>query len=433
MKSFCITTPGLEDVSVKEIEELLNLKTNSKIKLKEERNKDIDKKSKTQKNISKKEIQKENTFTIEKGIVFFDASPLELCTLTYGGQSFLRVLSFLQRIEFTSLPELVQKIEIDFSFLKEKTENKEEIDNKEKKGSVERIEKTFVVRAERIGIHPFSSQDIEKTVGEYIAKTGAKVLLEKPTYTIFVHVNDTVAYIGIDYCGIDISKREYKVFPHIMSLKGTIAYSLVSLADFSRKKTFLDPFCGSGTIVIEAALFAKQLSPRFYKKEFAFLQFMDFDFEKIDKKMRDESFSIFGTDYSAPSVKAAEKNAKIAGVHTAIKCSRTEVEWVDTKFDKNSIDCIVTNPPALTKLADKKAVEKAYRDLFYGANFSLKKNGTILILTRNPDAFTACSKEFNFIITHTRTIQIGSEELTILLFHRQEQSSDDKKKKVIET
>lgn len=291
---------------------------------------------------------------IGKKVVIFDCEPKELCDLCYFGRSFSKVIELLCYFKFKNLEDIKNKIKInDFKA------------------------ESFAVRCIRIGNHSFSSTDVEKICGDAVR---GKVDLKNPQKILVAYIYENNFYFGIDYSGVDLGKRDYKIFSHPASLRGDIAYSLLRIADFEKKDILLDPFCGSGTILIEAALFAINKSVNYYNKnKFAFLKFMNYEFkDKIDEESR-----IFGTDSSQNAIIAAQKNAKIAGVD--IKFSKTDVSWLDTRFSENYFDKIVTNPPAFSNKRKNEQTKKSIEELFSNAKYILKPKGTITLITQKPE------------------------------------------------
>ncbi len=318
MKGLAITQKGAEEVSLQEIKEIIN-----------------------------KEGEKKET------AVLFEADSGELCTLCYHGRSFSRILQLLCWFEFDDLEDIEKKLKI-ANFQAD----------------------SFRARCIRKGSHSFSSGDVEKLVGD---KVDSQVDLKNPQKTLLVYVYENTFYIGVDYCGFDLGKRSYKVFAHPSSLRGDTAYCLLRFADYNNKAALADPFCGSGTILIEAALYSANKSVHFYDKDkFAFNKFLKYEFKDEFKK----TGNILGMDSSQNAVVAARKNAKIAGAD--IELLKAGIDWLDTKLSEKSIDLIVTNPPQLSKRKKTDNVLKAYDELFNNAGFVLRPKGTIAVITKDP-------------------------------------------------
>ncbi len=324
---------------------------------------------------------------IKKGIIIFDVKDKkELQHLAYSSQSASRVMILLSQFKLNKLEEKAK--DIDFSgFISKKTR--------------------FAVRC--IKTHNDApTYDVEDAIG---SKIEGKVDLDNPQVTVLAFICNTDCYVGIDISGFDLAKRPHKIFTHPHTIKGNIGFSLLSIADYKKEDVLLDCFCGDGTIAIEAALYAANISPNFYAKDK--LAFEKFDFEAIDKKAdRKVKVKIHCTDRSMNNVKAAEKNAKIAGVNPLINFSRIDIEWLDSKFEKESIDKIVSYPPTATE-QNKSQMEKLYKEFFYQAEFILKKDGRIVLLTRTPELIEKYSEKFK--VLEKAVIEQGKEILTAIV------------------
>lgn len=237
----------------------------------------------------------------------------------------------------------------------------------------------------------------------------------------YLHFEDDKNWLGIDLTD-DISKRDYRIFVGSETLKGGTAYSVMKLAGFDAKKKLIDPNCRAGSIAIEAALYALKMPIRYYSKDKMAFQkvFKDFDFEKFykeqDKSIKESiSGSIMALAEQFPSVMATRKNAKIAGIVKALDFSRTAIDWLDMKFEKNSIDCIVTQPVEMTKTFPPEKFKKQSSLFFERAKTILKKNGKIgMVLRQGAEEYKAAAKEFS--VEQERTIMQGKEEWKIIVF-----------------
>jgi 23S rRNA G2445 N2-methylase RlmL len=156
----------------------------------------------------------------------------------------------------------------------------------------------------------------------------------------------------------------------------------------------------------------------FEKEDFAFLKFMKFDFSEIDKLGKEEN-NIHALDNLFRNVDAAKKNAKIAGINKSINFSRMDVEWLDTKFDSKSVDRIVTCMPNISKNTDEKSVLKVYNEFFYQAEFVLKKGGSILVCTLNPDEVKKAASEKGFNVEFEREVRQGEEKLNLIKLEKE--------------
>lgn len=327
-------------------------------------------------------------------------SEKEICMLTYALHSAIKVLELFDKFQFKNISEIESWIE-KLDLKKYLTKNK-----------------SFVVRCLRVGDHDFQANDVERAVGAVIhEKYKNPVKLDDPDYIFYLYLIGSAVYFGLDYSGIDLSKREYKIFSHPSALKGTVAFLLLKNAGYDKKKVLLDPFLGSGTIPIEAALTASAISPHFYSKsKLAFNKFIDFDYAAVDEKIKRDKLNVFGFDHSLQSVSSAKKNAKVAGVDKIINISRVDVEWIDTKCDKETVDLVVTNPPMASKIHSSEMVEKLYKEFFYQLDFVLKKKGKIVMISRKTELLKKQSLAYNFKLDSDREVLAGKELFHILTF-----------------
>jgi len=350
--------------------------------------------------------------TANETCVIFDIKDYEgLFKLCYKSQSAIGVYCLLYEFNFDNIIEDFNKAldKIDFSEWLSKNSQ-------------------FKVKCIKNYDDSISTQEIEKKLGELVISNiqkrcnyKQKVNLDKPDITIFVYLIGKRCYVCIDFAGFDLSKRAYNIFVHPAAIKGTIGYYLVRLSSYSKNETLLDPFSGSGTIPIEAALFASNFSINFFSKEkFAFLKFgkfKDFDFnrlfKKLDKEMLDNKLKIFSIDSSMKYVNHAKKNSKIAGIDKKISFSRMDTEWLDTKFDKGQIDKIITKMPSF----QNKWVSDVYNEFFYQAEFILNKQGKI-VLIGSKELVKKYLAKYNFIISDERAVFSGKKEHNVFVLSK---------------
>jgi len=188
------------------------------------------------------------------------------------------------------------------------------------------------------------NNELEQDVGAAIKeKTNETVDLENPDVVFYVFLNKNHKMLGIDFSGIDLSKRDYKIFNTRQSVKGTLAYFLLRYADYKRDHILVDPFCDTGEIIIEAAHYTYCLSVNsFHKDKLAFSHFSSVSYQFPEFKVPAVQPTIFGFSHLLNDIKSAQKNAKIAGVHKLISFSKVEADWLDIKFKDVQVDRIIT-------------------------------------------------------------------------------------------
>ncbi|MBN1156994.1 hypothetical protein JXA85_05225 [Candidatus Woesearchaeota archaeon] len=356
-----------------------------------------------------KEILGKNFLNSRKGesiVVCSLNEKQDFMRLIYMGQSFSRVLYFLTEFDFKD--DFFEKLEksinnIDFSeWVKERT---------------------FRVSCEREGNHDFSSEEVARKAGELILeKYGAKVNLSEPDVTVYAYIYNGHCCIGIDLAGIELSKRSYNVFSIPSSLKPSVAFGIFRASGF-KKGTLIDSFCGNGMILIEAAMKLNSRSPHFFDKDrfrmnhgfFGEINMEEF-FEKEDRKAKDKKLELYGYDNSMNHVQYSLKNAKIAGINKSLNFSRVEAEWLDTKFARESVDFIVTRIPDVSKRLPEKEALKCYKELFYNAEYILKKNGKMVLVMRKPERLFRFAAEYTFKAAGKRDVWQGNDLLKMVVF-----------------
>jgi putative N6-adenine-specific DNA methylase len=338
---------------------------------------------------------------IDDSVVIFDASDKDIAKLCYKAQTLQRVIGL-----FSGFP-----ISEDFGkFEKEIVKNLDVKDYKDLEN------KTFKVKCKRVGEHGFQSKDVEAFVGSVILKSvDAKVKMNGVDREIFVYIFNNMCYIGLDFCGFDLSKREYKVFTHSTDFNGAIASSFLYYLDFKGEK-IVDPFCTNGTLMIEASLINSGKSVHYFNKEkFLFRKFLDVDVGKFDGVCKDKC-EIYGYDSLMRNVSSAKKNAKIAGVDKLINFSRVDVDWLDTKFNEGEVGAILTKCPEPSKTFAEKDASKLIKELFHQAKFVLEKKGKIGLICEKVDFIKGCVEEFS--IKKEIEVMQGKKKMWFLIFKK---------------
>jgi putative N6-adenine-specific DNA methylase len=373
MKGFLTTHKGMEDVAALEIKELIN-----------------------------------SSPKINETLIVFDIKNYnDLFKLCYKSQSAIGIYYFLHEFDYNNIFN-------DFKKNLDKIKFNEWL-NKNTKFRVECIKNSE---------DKISTPEIEKKIGELIIdyiKTNngynQKVSLTDPEIIIFVYLIGKKCCIGLDFAGFDLSKRSYKILNHPADIRCTIGYFLVRLSKYNKNEKLIDPFSGSGTIPIEAALFASSFPLNFFNKEkFIFLKFSkfkDFDFNvlfnKLDKWVSAD-IKIYNIDSSMNYLNYAKKNSKIAGIGKKINFSRMDIEWLDTKFEKGKIDKIVTKLPS----SKQKDIGNIYNEFFYQAEFILNKKGK-MVLIGNKELIKKYSSKYKFKISDERKVCSGKKEYGVFV------------------
>lgn len=210
-------------------------------------------------------------------------------------------------------------------------------------------------------------------------------------YAVRCLIFKDVVTIGLDASGPSLHKRGYRALGVTAPLRETLAAAMVLLSRYRGKGCFADPFCGSGTIPIEAALIAKNRAPglnrSFAAQKWSFVPqqiWLDAADEAMDKEYHG-TYEIFASDLDPQAVELARDNAKLAEVDDLIRFSVADARQFSTTFDTGRM---VTNPPYGERLMEKKEAEDLYRD--FGRAFAKLPRGWELYLLSSHTEFERC-------------------------------------------
>lgn len=176
----------------------------------------------------------------------------------------------------------------------------------------------------------------------WFEKSGPRVKIE-------VSLLNDIAEITMDTSGEGLHKRGYREVNYKAPLSETIAASLVKLTFWNKDRILADPFCGSGTIPIEAAMIEKNIAPGLMRDfDFVKFKFFDEDIYKEEKKKcyseinYDEKLEILASDVSHKAIQIAKANAEILGLDEDISFFQKDIRDLDLPDDYG---VIITNPP----------------------------------------------------------------------------------------
>lgn len=320
MKSFILVNSGFEELALQEIKELVGIKGK-----------------------------------LGSGIIEFDSEKEDLVILCSQGQSFKSVLveldknSNLDKIRFSGVKweDFFWK---DASF---------KIEVEGVKGNENRIE-----ISKKVGTELF----------DQTKELNLKLDYKKPEIIVKVYFDGKKYFIGIDLCGFDLTKRHYRVFVNSASLKGDLAYYLLRKSGFVKNDKLLVCFVKDGVLAIESALFNS--SGIVNKDSFTLNKLPLFKDVKIKTKTEkeDKETKVYGFDESSMNIRAAKKNSKIAGTDEFLELNKFDLDEIDVKFSENEIDRLIFH---ITRKDEDKLNE-----IYYQANYVLKKKGTLLLFGR---------------------------------------------------
>ncbi|MDB8791646.1 class I SAM-dependent RNA methyltransferase [Romboutsia sp. 1001216sp1] len=214
----------------------------------------------------------------------------------------------------------------------------------------------------------------------------------KEKYPIYVFIHKDIVTLYIDTTGDALHKRGYRERANKAPIRETLAAGIVDLTPWKPGRILVDPMCGSGTMLIEAAMKAINMAPGMNR------EFISEKWRTIDKKIwwdvrkdayekinEDIDFKIYGYDIDEETIEIAKENAEIAGVDQYIEFNVLDA----TKFKSDEeYGFIITNPPYGERLEDKESVQMLYRNL--GNAFFRLRNWSYYLIT----SYDEFEKEF---------------------------------------
>lgn len=217
-------------------------------------------------------------------------------------------------------------------------------------------------------------------VDQFREKTKERPNIEKndPDLNVVIYGNKNTFYVYLDTSGVPLFQRGYRTKGLVAPLKETLAAGLIFLSNWDRQTPFVDPFCGSGTIAIEAALILKKAAPGVLRKNFAFQKFKNYDAKSFDELVAGlisqelpdpQEKLIFAFDKDRHAIDVAKENAKRAGVEHLITFRSQSL----TRLSPPTINpgIIVTNPPYGHRLSTS---DTELMDLMKDLSHILKQN-----------------------------------------------------------
>ncbi len=244
---------------------------------------------------------------------------------------------------------------------------------------------------------------------EWFPETGALYQIQ------FSIMKDRVS-LCIDSSGDGLHKRGYRPAHNAAPLKETMAAAMVMLSRYRGREDFCDPFCGSGTIPIEAALIAKNRAPglsrSFAAQNWKHIQPQVWDEERRAAKEREYhgEYRIVGSDIDRKAVEIARENARRAGVEDCVRFEAADAMSFDRKTERG---IIVTNPPYGERIMEKQEAEALYQG--FGKALSACPNWQLYLLSSHTE-FERC---FGRTADKKRKLYNGMIKCDLYMYFRQ--------------
>ena len=210
--------------------------------------------------------------------------------------------------------------------------------------------KKFRVTTQRNGRHLFNSIDVQKMAGAALIERYQKaVSLEQYDVNVRVDVFDRLCLVSVQLTKASLDRRHHLVWRPRISLKTTMAYAMLRLGGLEEKTRLLDPFCGSATLLLEAATIFPHLE-------------------------------LYGSDRREEAVKGAQTNIDTAKISHRVSLKEVDARDLDIIYPHQHFDAIVTNPPFGMHLGAEINFYQLYLKFLRGAGKILAPGGRLVIL-----------------------------------------------------
>ena len=187
-------------------------------------------------------------------------------------------------------------------------------------------------------------------VDQFRENTGDRpnISVSNPDIRLNIHIAEGKATLSLDSSGESLHRRGYRQESVEAPLNEVLAAGMILMTGWKGDTDFIDPMCGSGTLLVEAALIAHNMSPGIFRKEFAFERWTDFDQDLFDQIYNDDSqerefkHHIYGYDVDIKAVNTARMNVRAAGLTSDITVEEADFKDFKRPTEKSILVC---NPP----------------------------------------------------------------------------------------
>jgi tRNA (guanine6-N2)-methyltransferase len=254
---------------------------------------------------------------------------------------------------------------------------------------------SFRVTGNRTGQHEFTSVDVQRVAGAaLVEKYGTAVDLTGYDTDVRVDVVHDRCWVGVQLTRTRLSKRQERVYTPMAALKTVVAYAMLRFARLDEGKgDLLDPFCGSGTILIEAA----QTFP---------------------------DLTLYGSDAFAKPVQGTAENLAAMGLTERVQLAQADARDLRHHYEPGSMRAIVTNPPFGVRLGRRADFRHLYSNFLQGAHRILEPGGRLVVLVGRRRAFNfILDKVGGFHLAHVRVVETGGIYPAIFVLERRQRET----------
>lgn len=262
--------------------------------------------------------------------------------------------------------------------------------------------KFWVAKASSVSSKLFSPSDIQRIVKKAMVESLKKTYHtdwfaeDGAEYPLRISIRKDIVTVGLDTTGVSLHKRGYRKFTAPAPLTETLAAAILLLSPWKRDRVLVDPFCGSGTIPIEAAMIAKNIAPgmnrSFLAENWTNLipkkEWYEVGQEAMDLVEDDVETVIQGYDVDAEVLKMARANAELAGVERQIHFQQRDI--LNFRSPKK-YGFVITNPPYGERLSSRDEMSALYRTI--GNIIDENETWSFFLLSGFEDAQRAIGKK----------------------------------------
>ncbi len=234
--------------------------------------------------------------------------------------------------------------------------------------------KFWVAKASSVNSKLFSPSDIQRIVKKAMVESLKRTYHtswfseDGAEYPLRISILKDVVTVGLDTTGVSLHKRGYRKYTVPAPVTETLAAAIILLSPWKKDRILVDPFCGSGTFPIEAAMIAANMAPgmnrEFLSENWENLipkrEWYEVGEEAMDLVEETPELSIQGYDIDSEALKMARANAALAGVDKQIHFQQRDI--INFSSPKK-YGFVITNPPYGERLSDKNEMEALYRSL----------------------------------------------------------------------
>ncbi|MBQ9219306.1 MAG: RNA methyltransferase [Muribaculaceae bacterium] len=270
-------------------------------------------------------------------MVSFEGDKELLYRANFGLRTALRILKPFYKFRSTDADDLYEQVKrYDWS-------------------TVMKVNQTFAIdsttNGEEFRHSRFVTYRVKDAIADYFMDREGRrpsIRVTNPDIRLDVHINGDQVTLSLDSSGEPLYKRGWRVGQTEAPINEVLAAGIIKLSGWDGQCDLVDPLCGSGTFLVEAALMALNINPGVFRQEYAFQKWDDYDADLFDEIYNDDSgerefnHKIYGSDIDGKAIAVSRANAKSAGVMKYIELERRDLAEIEQVPEQGFL---ITNPP----------------------------------------------------------------------------------------